>query len=101
MLFGHLAVFEELVDPILAALIKLLAAEGAYYTAWAMSSLVIYARLYPYYQARILGKISKYQQGEKPSVRNRAKKALKILLEDKLIPENWVKNAAVQAKLRL
>lgn len=100
MLFGHLVLFEEYVDLLLAALIEQLNKGGAFTKTWAMTSLCIIARLYPAYQARIVGEISKYKGPDMPSVRNRAEKSLKIILEGEALPENWVKSPAIQAQLQ-
>ena len=101
MLFGHLTLFEELIDPMLAALIELLHKDNAYAKTWAMTSLCIIARLYTEYQARIVGEISNYKSIDMPSVRNRAEKSLEIILKGRPFPEKWVKNPAIQAQLNL
>ena len=59
MLFGHLALFEDYLDPLLATLNEQLQKGGAFVKTWAMASLCMIARLYPGYQARIVGEISK------------------------------------------
>ena len=101
MLFGHLVLFEELIDPLTAALIEDLNKGGGFTKSWAMASLCVIGRLYPDYQGRIVGEISRFQTSSMPSVRKRAEKAMEILLKGGTIPENWVKNPAVQAKLAL
>ncbi len=101
MSFGHLALFAELVDHLLAALVDLLQAEGAFTKTWAIASLGIIARLYPNYQARIVGEISKLTEARQSSVRKRAEMSLKCLLEEEPFPENWVKSPAIQAKMSL
>ena len=99
MLLGYLALFEELVEPILAALTQDLNKGGGFTKSWAMVSLCVIARLYPDHQARILGEISKYKTSSMPAVRKRAENVIEILVEDRPLPEDWVKCPAIQAKL--
>ena len=99
MLFGHTAIFEELVDPSVSTLFKLLENEHSFTKIWAISSLCIIAKLYQNYQPRVLGEIIQLEDSSKKSVRIRAKKAREILTEDADFPEGWVKNLAVQAMI--
>lgn len=99
MLFGYMALFEELIDPIFAALTHDLDQGGGFTKSWAMTSLCIIACLYPDYQACVVGAVSKYKTSSMPSVRSRAEKVLETLLEGQPVPENWVKCPAIQAKL--
>lgn len=100
MLFGHTAIFEELVNPSLMTLSTLLENQHAFTKIWAISSLCIIAALYPKYQPRVLGEIVQFEDSSKNSVCIRAQKAREILTEDSDFPEGWVKNLAIQAKIR-
>jgi hypothetical protein len=99
MLFGHLAIYEALIDPIISVLLDLLTSVSAMTVTWSMASLCIIAKLHPGYSPRVLGEISQFEESTKVSIKSRSREIKQILLEDKSIPKHWVKSPAVQAKL--
>lgn len=99
MLFGHLAIYEALIDPIISVLLDLLTSLSAMTVTWSMASLCIIAKLHPDYSPRVLGEISQFEESTKVSIKSRSREIKQILLEDKSIPKHWVKSPAVQAKL--
>ena len=99
MLFGHLAIYEALIDPIISVLLDLLTSVSAMTVTWSMASLCIIAKLHPDYSARVLGEILQFEESTKVSIKSRSREIKQILLEDKPIPKHWVKSPAIQAKL--
>lgn len=65
MLFGHMALFSELVDPSLVALSELLDSPHIFTKNWAMTSLCIIAKLHPQYQPRVMGEIAQIEKSSK------------------------------------
>ncbi len=101
MVFGHLALFSEVNNLTVPALIKLLEEENVLTKVWAVTSLCIVGKLYPQYQADIVGHLVTLENVPQPSLSKRIKKGLKILLEEMPFPERWVKSRFIEAKLDL
>ncbi len=96
MIFGNLAVFEDLAGNLVAALNELLADESAFVKSWAISSLSIYARLFPLYNPDITASIQVYRDDESAAIRSRVRNAVECLLNPaRPLPEGWVKSAVL------
>jgi HEAT repeat protein len=92
MIFGHLALYEELIDMLLSALFDLLEAESVFARSWAIVSLCIIGRLYPQQSDRIVNRIAQLQADNSIAIRSRAGKALNILTNPSAsFPKGWIK----------
>lgn len=101
MIFAHLALFSEVNNLTIPALINLLEKENVLTKIWAVTSLSIIGRLYPHYQTEIVGLLAELKDAPQPSLSKRIKKALEIILEEAPFPAGWVKSRFIEAKLDL
>jgi HEAT repeat protein len=93
MIFGHLALYEELIDILQSALFDLLEAESVFAKSWAIVSLCIIGRMYPQKSTRIVNRISQLQGDKSVAIRSRAGKALNILTNPSAsFPKGWIKS---------
>jgi len=93
MIFGHLALFEDLDDILQSALFDLLEAESVFAKSWAIVSLCIIGRMYPQKSTRIVNRISQLQGDKSVAIRSRAGKALNILTNPSAsFPKGWIKS---------
>ena len=93
MIFGHLALYEELIDILQSALFDLLEAESVFAKSWAIASLCIIGRMYPQKIDRIVNRISQLQEDNSVAIRSRARKALNILTNPSAsFPKGWIKS---------
>lgn len=96
MIFGNLAVFEDLAEKLVAALDELLSDESVFVKSWAISSLAVYARLYPLYNPDITASIQVYHDHTSAAIRSRVRNAVECLLNPtRPLPEGWVKSAVL------
>jgi HEAT repeat protein len=93
MIFGHLALYEELIDILQSALFELLKDESVFAKSWAIVSLCIIGRMYPQKSTRIVNRISQLQGDKSVAIRSRAGKALNILTNPSAsFPKGWIKS---------
>jgi len=92
MIFGHLALYEDLIDILQSTLLDLLEAESVFAKSWAIVSLCIIGRIYPQKSDRIVNHISQLQGDSSIAIRSRAGKALIILTNPSAsFPKGWIK----------
>lgn len=92
MIFGHLAEDEALAEGNISTLIYLLQKKKVFVRSWVISSLCIYARLYPEERERIVNCIAPMRDDPSIAIRTRVRYAMALLTdEDKPFPKGWVK----------
>lgn len=97
MLFGHLAVYQEVVEDLISVLYDLLEDESVFTKSWAIASLCIIGRKYPVESQRILNRLSQLQSDPSVAIRSRTSKALDILTNPKKkFPKGWIKSEHLQ-----
>ena len=97
MIFGHLAVFPELVEQLSPALFSLLEDDSVFTRSWATVSLCIIARKYPETSQNILELLGPLQGDDSPAIRSRIKKALNLLTDPTAqFPKGWIKSEHLQ-----
>ena len=96
MIFGHLVLYEELIDILQSALFDLLEAESVFAKSWAIVSLCIIGRIYPQKSDRIVNRISQLQTDSSIAIRSRAGKALNIMTNPSVsFPDGWIKSEII------
>jgi HEAT repeat protein len=97
MIFGHLAVYPELVGQLKAVLIFLLEDESVFTRSWAIVSLCIIARKYPQECQDILEHLVPLQGDQSIAIRSRVKKAINLLADPNAkFPKGWIKSEHLQ-----
>lgn len=97
MIFGHLAVYPELVGQLLAALRLFLKDGSAFTRSWAIVSLCIIARRYPGQCQAVIEDLVPLQRDESIAIRSRVKKALPLLTDPSIpFPKGWIKSEHLQ-----
>lgn len=92
MIFGHLANDLSLAEENVAALLEMLGKEKVFIRAWVISSLCIYARMYPDFRDRIVESIAPLREDPSIALRTRVRYAMGVLTDDTaLFPKGWVK----------
>ncbi len=92
MIFGHLANYGEHAEEMKSALDGMLDEEKVFAKSWAISSLCIYARLYPRECERIVDRFAPLRNDQSIAIRTRVKKAMVVLTNEKApFPKGWVK----------
>jgi len=98
MIFGHLALYEELIDILQSALFDLLEAESVFAKSWAIVSLCIIGRMYLQRSDRIVNRISQLQTDNSIAIRSRAGKAHNIMTNPSAsFPKGWIKCEMINA----
>ncbi len=93
MLFGHLALYEEVIPQVLPVLLKMLDEGSVFTQSWAITSLCIIARKYPQHHAQIADRINRLRDAPGAALRTRVRYALEILSDSgKSFPKGWVKS---------
>ena len=93
MIFGHLAVYPDLVEQLLPILIFLLDDKSVFTRSWAIVSLCIMARKYPQLSPDVLGNLAHLQQDASIAIRSRVKKAISLLTDPEAeFPKGWIKS---------
>jgi HEAT repeat protein len=93
MIFGHLAVYEEMVGQLITVLNNLLEDESVFTRSWAIASLCILGRKYPGENQRILNRIAQLQSDPSVAIRSRTAKAIALLTNpEKQFPKGWIKS---------
>lgn len=97
MIFGHLAVYEEMLEQLILVLYYLLEDESVFTRSWAIASLCIIGRKYPIENQRILNKLSQLQSDPSVAIRSRIAKAVVLLTNpEKEFPKGWIKSVHLQ-----
>jgi hypothetical protein len=99
MLFGHLTIFDEDLEPIVNILEKLISSDHTFTKNWAISSLTIAAILHGDPENRITTQIAKFSDHPSAAVRSRVRKALNVLVNGAPLPKGWNKSSIIQSKL--
>ena len=93
MLFGHLALYEEVIPKTLPVLVKILDEESVFTQSWAITSLCIIARKYPQYHVQIAVRVNQLRDDSSAALRTRVRYALEVLSDNrKPFPKGWVKS---------
>jgi len=97
MIFGHLAVYEEMLEQLILVLYYLLEDESVFTRSWAIASLCIIGKKYPIENQRILNKLSQLQSDPSVAIRSRIAKAVVLLTNpEKEFPKGWIKSVYLQ-----
>jgi len=92
MLFGHLALYEEVIPQVLPVLLKMLDEDSVFTQSWAITSLCIIARKYPQHHAQIIGRVHQLRDAPGAALRTRVRYALEVLDDNrKPFPKGWIK----------
>jgi hypothetical protein len=93
MLLGHLAMVEEDVEMITAALLRLLSDKSVFAVSWAIVSLCIIGRMHEEERPAIIDGIARLEGHSSPAVRARVRKGLRVLTGNEIpFPKGWVKS---------
>jgi hypothetical protein len=93
MIFGHLAIYDELVDDLISVLLYMLEDKSVFAKSWAIVSLCIIARKYPENSEEILGQIVSCQNSSSIAIRTKVRYAIGILTdEQRPFPKGWIKS---------
>lgn len=94
MLFGHLALYEDVIPQVLPVLLKMLDGDSVFTQSWAITSLCIIARKYPQHHAQIADRIHQLRDAPGAALRPRVRYALEVLGDNrKPFPKGWIKNS--------
>jgi hypothetical protein len=97
MIFGHLAIYEELVDDLCSVLLFMLDDKSVFAKSWAIVSLCIIARKYPEKCDVIVGEIASHQDSSSIAIRTRVRKAIEVLTDEgRSFPKGWIKSGHLQ-----
>jgi hypothetical protein len=92
MIFANLSIYEEKLDMMTPALFLLLEDESVFVKSWAISSLTIIGRCYPYYFLKVIEKLKPLRADSSKAIQTRVRIALDVLENDLDIPSHWVKS---------
>jgi hypothetical protein len=93
MIFGHMVIFEEKVDQLMAVLLELVDDRRVFVKSWAIVSLCIIARKDPGNNELIVSSIAPLMDDKSIAIRSRTRKAMVVLMnEDAPFPQGWVKS---------
>ena len=93
MLFGHLALYEEVIPQVLPVLLNMLNEGSVVTQSWAITSLCIIARKYPQCHAQIANRIHQLCDVPSAALRTRVRYALEVLGDNcKSFPKGWIKS---------
>ena len=93
MIFGHLAVYPELVEQLKTPLIEFLDDDSVFTRSWTIVSLCIIARKYPQESQGVIELLVPLQADGSIAIRSRVKKAIKLLTDPNAqFPKGWIKS---------
>ena len=99
MLFGHLAVYPEVIPQVLPILLAMLKHEKTFTRSWAITSLCIIVRKFPQHQQEITQAIAPLENDDSTAIRTRVRYAMEILTnEDRPFPKGWIKSEDLDIK---
>lgn len=97
MIFGHLAVYPDLVERLMPPLIVLLDDESAFARSWAIVSLCIIGRCYPRECQAIVDLLVPLGRDKSVAIRSKVRNALKLLTDPNArFPKGWIKSEHLQ-----
>lgn len=97
MVFGHLAIYPELVQQLMAVLLFQLTDESVFTRSWAIASLCIIARKYSDECRIVLDHLVPLQKDRSIAIRSRVKKAINLLTDSGAqFPKGWIKSEHLQ-----
>ena len=92
MIFANLSIYEEKLDMMTPALFVLLDDDSVFVRSWAISSLTIIGRCYPYYCGKVIEKVKPLRADSSIAIQTRVRIAQDVLENDLDIPPHWVKS---------
>ncbi|UCD99557.1 MAG: hypothetical protein JSV42_02180 [Chloroflexota bacterium] len=97
MVFGHLAVFDDVIEQLLAVSYRLLEDPSVFTRSWAIVSLCIIGRKFPQECQPIVNHLSLLQGDQSIAIRSRVKNALNLLTNPAAqFPQGWIKSVQLQ-----
>jgi len=97
MIFGHLAIYEGLVDDLCSVLLFMLDDKSVFARSWAIVSLCIIARKYPKKRDQILGCVVKLRKDSSIAIRTKVRFAIGVLTDEgSTFPKGWIKSEYLQ-----
>lgn len=97
MIFGHLAIYEELVDELASVLLFMLDDQSVFAKSWAIVSLCIIARKYPQKRDQIVSSVMQLQKDSSIAIRTKVRYAIGVLTnEGSPFPKGWIKSEHLQ-----
>jgi hypothetical protein len=101
MILGHLSIYSDCMEEILAALMELLSDESTFTKSWAIVSLCILARQYPQKVDSIVNAIAPLKTAGSVAIRSKVRKALGILTDEYAsFPKGWAKSNRIKSLLQ-
>jgi len=97
MIFGHLAVYPELIGQLLPPLKDLLDNDSVFTRSWAITSLCIIGRKYPQECQPIINLLVPLQGDRSIAIRSRVRNGLRLLTDPNTkFPRGWIKSEHLQ-----
>jgi len=93
MIFGHMAIYADLVEELVAILLFMLDDKSVFAKSWAIVSLCILARKYPEEGDQILQRIAPLHADKSIAIRTKVRYAREVLTDTrKTFPKGWIKS---------
>jgi HEAT repeat protein len=93
MIFGHLSIYEELVEDLISTLLHMLDDHSVFTKSWAIVSLCIIARKYPTTREQIVSPIVALQNDSSTAIRTKVRYARGVLTDEgRPFPKGWIKS---------
>jgi len=93
MIFGYLAIYEELVEDLNSTLLHMLDDPSVFAKSWAIVSLCIIARKYPTTRDQIVTPVIALQNDSSIAIRTKVRYAIGILTDEGFpFPKGWIKS---------
>jgi hypothetical protein len=97
MIFGHLALYEELTGRLTKALMDYLEDTSVFVKSWSIVSLCIIGRIYSSENKRIVEALVPLECDSSIAIRSKVKKAIPLLMNDRMpFPMGWIKSTQVE-----
>ena len=97
MIFGHLAVYPELIGQLLSPLKDLLDDDSVFTRSWAIASLCIIGRKYPQECQPIINLLVPLQGDKSIAIRSKVRNGLRLLTDPNAkFPKGWIKSEHLQ-----
>jgi hypothetical protein len=93
MIFGHLAIYEDLVDDLSSILLYMLEDKSVFAKSWAIVSLCIIARKHPRMCDQVMKSVVSLKNDSSIAIRTKVRYATGILTDEtKPFPKDWIKS---------
>ena len=97
MIFGHLALYPDLVERLMQPLLVLLDDDSVFARSWAIVSLCIIGRRYPRECQKVVDLLVPLGRDESVAIRSKVRNALKVLTDPNArFPKGWIKSEHLQ-----